>query len=69
MTKPIIKIHDADSDSVIEREMNAKEFADYQKTQQEAELTAQKMQETNVKKQELFDRLGITEAEAKLLLS
>lgn len=69
MTKPIIKIHDADTDSIIEREMTSKEFADYQKTQEEAALTDQKMQETNVKKQELLDRLGISQDEAKLLLS
>ena len=69
MKKPIIKIHDLETDEVIEREMNAEEFAQYEKDQAivakakaDAELMAQQ-------KSELLTKLGITAEEAKLLLS
>lgn len=69
MTKPIIKIHNADTDTVIEREMNDEEFANYELAQEEAKLTDQKMAEAKVKKEALLKRLKITAEEAQLLLS
>ena len=69
MTKPIIRIHDLATDEVIDREMNDTEFAVY-----EAEQTAQaaKQAEAATKaatKAALLTQLGITEEQAKLLLS
>jgi hypothetical protein len=49
MTKPIIKIHNVETDEIIEREMNTEEYAEYlllvqeyeaQKTEAEAKATA-----------------------------
>ena len=68
-TRPIIRIHNSETDEVIDREMNDVEFASYQ-AQKEAE--AQAILDAELKAQTkaaLLDRLGITEDEAKLLLA
>ena len=69
MTKPIIRIHDTLNDEVIDREMTNAEFAQYQKDQAEAKAFKVEIEAKAQAKQALFDRLGITEDEAKLLLS
>ncbi len=68
MTRPIVKIHNTQTDEVIEREMNDAEFAQYEIDQ--AKFAANKLQAEAqaTAKAELLDRLGITEDEAKLLL-
>ena len=68
MKKPTIKIHNAETGEIIEREMNAEELAQHQidverDAQRQADATAK---ETT--KAALLDRLGITADEAKLLL-
>ena len=68
-SRPMVRIHDTSTDEVTDREMNDKENADYQ-TQQAAnaksELEAQAEAQA---KAALLSKLGITEEEAKLLLS
>jgi len=69
MTNPIITIHNTETNEVVEREMNAEEFAEY-----EAKLLAQNAidaEEANkaANKAALLARLGITAEEATLLLS
>jgi len=68
MTKPIIKIVNAETGAEIEREMNAAEFAQY-KIDQEAN-DAKKAEEAAKAdaKSALLNRLGITAEEAALLL-
>jgi hypothetical protein len=68
MTNPMIRIHNTETNEVIDREMTGAEFAQYQadqavllQQQAEAEAKAQA-------KAELLTRLGITEDEARLLL-
>lgn len=65
----IIKIHNVSTGEIIEREMNAEELfqweADKLAAQAELELQAQKA----LARSALLERLGITEEEAKLLLS
>jgi hypothetical protein len=69
MSNPTIRIHNTETDEVIDREMNASEFAKYQK-QQEAEVARQAKIEAEANaKSALLDRLGITAEEAALLLS
>jgi hypothetical protein len=66
--KPTIRIHNIETDEVIDREMTNDEFAQYQ-ADQEAE--ANRKAEAAAKeaaRQELLDKLGITAEEAKLLL-
>ena len=69
MTKPMIKIHNAETDEVIEREMNAEELAQLEidKANHVARLAAEAQAATD--KAALLAKLGITADEAKLLLS
>ena len=68
MTKPIIRIHNIETDEVIDREMTAAEFKIYQ-ANQEAELIKQAEAEAKeAARQAILDRLGLTADEAKLLL-
>jgi crotonobetainyl-CoA:carnitine CoA-transferase CaiB-like acyl-CoA transferase len=68
-TKPMIRIHNVETDKVIDREMNAAEFKVYEAEQ--AALEAAKQAKINAEnaKAELLARLGITAEEAKTLLS
>lgn len=69
MTKPMIKIHNLATDEVIEREMTDAEFASYQKDlSAEAERQAEAQAKAQAKTA-LLEQLGITEEQAKLLLS
>jgi hypothetical protein len=69
MTKPLITIHNLETNEIIEREMNDLEYAKHQadialQEKEKAEAEAKAAQ-----KAALLDRLGITEDEAKLLLA
>jgi ribosome-binding ATPase YchF (GTP1/OBG family) len=72
MTKPMITIHNIESGEIIEREMNASEFSQYEvdqatqavKTAAQAEAEAAKA----TAKAALLNKLGITAEEAQLLL-
>ena len=64
----MIRIHNTETDEIIDREMNDAEFA---KWQQKQEINAAQQAEAEAKaaqRQALLDRLGITEEEARLLL-
>jgi hypothetical protein len=69
MAKPIIRIHNAETNEVIDREMNAAEFAQFKADEQaliqgQADLAAKAEA-----KAALLAKLGITPEEAVLLLS
>jgi len=69
MTKPMVKIHNTETDEVIEREMNDDEFAQY-KIDQEKQAAERAEIETNATaKADLLAKIGITAEEAALLLS
>jgi hypothetical protein len=69
MSRPMIRIHNTETDEVIDREMNDTEFANYQ-ADQAAQATAQaEAQAKATAKAALLEQLGITEEQAKLLLS
>lgn len=68
MSRPIIRIHNLETDEVIDREMNDEEFAQYEI---EKEIEAERKAEAEAKtaaRQALLNKLGITEEEARLLL-
>ena len=69
MTKPMIKIHDIETDEIIEREMNDAEFAQFQADEIAAQAKAQAETEQAAAKAQLLAQLGITEDQARLLLS
>jgi hypothetical protein len=68
MTKPMIRIHNVETDSIVDREMTAEEYAVH--LEQSAALAELKVQaEAKAQaKSELLSRLGITAEEAELLL-
>jgi hypothetical protein len=69
MTKPTIRIHNITTDEVIDREMTDAEYTVYQ-ADQAAHLTKQAEAEAKTTaKAALLAQLGITEEQAKLLLS
>jgi hypothetical protein len=69
MTNPIIKIHDVTNDKVIERPMNAAEFAQYNADQTANEIALAEAEAKATAKAALLEKLGITSDEAALLLS
>jgi len=68
MTRPIVRIHNVETNEVIDREMNDQEFAVYEANQAayatEAAAEAAKAEQRAA----LLERLGITAEEAQLLL-
>jgi hypothetical protein len=69
MTRPIVRIHNTETNEIIDREMNDEEFAQYEADQAaQAELAATEAAKA-AEKAALLDRLGISAEEAKLLLS
>lgn len=68
MTKPMIRIHNLETNEITDREMNDEEFAAFQ-AEQEANAQAEADAKAQAAaKAALLERLGITEEEAKLLL-
>jgi hypothetical protein len=69
MNRPMIRVHNAETNEVIDREMNDAEFAQYE-ADQAAQAAAQAEAEARATaKAALLAQLGITEEQAKLLLS
>jgi len=65
----MIRVHNAETNEVIDREMNDAEYAVYQ-ADQAAQATAQAEAEAKATaRAALLAQLGITEEQAKLLLS
>jgi hypothetical protein len=64
-----IKIHNAETGEVIEREMTTEELAQREADQLFTAARLQAESEAATAKAALLDRLGITAEEAKLLLS
>jgi hypothetical protein len=69
MTKPIIKIHNVATGETVEREMNAAEVKQYEADQLAAQTRAEAEATKATEKAALLTRLGISDDEAKLLLS
>jgi hypothetical protein len=66
--KPIIRIHNIETDEIIDREMTAAEFAEWQLTQPNEEaLEAEVIAKANAKAA-ILDRIGLTADELKTIL-
>ena len=68
-TRPAIRIHNIDTDEIIDREMNDAEFAKYEADKAAQAIAKTEAQTKEADKAALLDRLGITPEEAALLLS
>ena len=69
MSRPIIRIHNIETNEVIDREMTAAEFKIYEAEQVANALAQAEAEAKATAKAELLEQLGITEEQAKLLLS
>jgi hypothetical protein len=69
MTKPMIRIHNCETNEIIDREMTDVEFAQHEK---DLAKRIEELAEAEAKasaKAALLERLGMTQTEADLLLS
>jgi len=69
MTKPIIRIHNIETDEVIDREMTAAEFKIYEADQAANALAQAEAEAKAAQRQAILDKLGLTADEARLLLN
>jgi hypothetical protein len=69
MSKPLIRVHNTETNEVIDREMTDAEFAQYEIDQAANEARLTEIATKATAKAALLAQLGITEEQAKLLLS
>ena len=69
MSKPMIRVHDLETDQIIDREMTEEEFAQLQIDEANSQKRQAEIEAKANAKIALLERLGITEDEAKLLLA
>ena len=69
MTKPMIRIHNTETNEIIDRKMTDAEFAEYEVVQAKYATEQAEAEAKAQAKAELLERLGITSDEAKLLLA
>ena len=67
-SRPMVRIHNIETDEIIDREMNDAEFAQYEADQAAYAAQAAVEAAKAAEKAALLTRLGITADEAKLLL-
>jgi hypothetical protein len=67
-SKPIIRIHNIETDEVIDREMTDDEFVQYQADKAAQAAKQAELEARAAEKQALLQKLGITADEAKLLI-
>jgi len=67
--RPIIRIHNSQTNEIIDREMNDEEFAKYEADQAANAIAKSEVEANAIAKAALLKKLGITEAEAELLLA
>ena len=68
-SRPMLRIHDVETNEVIDREMDDAEFAQYEADQAAKAAQAAELAAKAAEKEALLARLGITADEAKLLLA
>ena len=69
MTNPMIRIHNVETDEIIDREMNAEELEQHKKDLAKLDNVEQSVKSAAAAKAALLNKLGITPDEATLLLS
>jgi hypothetical protein len=68
MTKPTIRIHNTETDEIIDREMNKDEFAQYKIDEADAVAEKAEAEAKATAKLAILDRIGLTADELKLIL-
>jgi hypothetical protein len=67
-TRPMVRIHNSETDEVIDREMNDVEFAQYQADQAKIKIQEAEAQAKETAKAAILDRIGLTADELKTIL-
>jgi hypothetical protein len=67
-TRPMVRIHNSETDEVIDREMNDAEFAAWESEQAAVATQAAAEAAKSAEKSALLARLGLTEDELKTIL-
>jgi len=68
MTNPMIRIHNSETNEVIDREMNAAELTAWENENAALQAETAALEAALIAKAALLTKLGITEDEARLLL-
>lgn len=66
--RPTVRIHNAETNEVIDREMNDEEFAQYEADKAAQAVAAEAKAKAEADKAALLARLGLTEDELKTIL-
>ena len=67
-SRPMVRIHDLETDEVIDREMNDDEFTDWQAQKEANKIAEAAKAKAEADKAALLARLGLTEDELKTIL-
>jgi hypothetical protein len=67
-SRPIVRIHNVETDEVIDREMNDAEFEAYEAQQEANKIADAAKAKAAADKAALLERLGLTEDELKTIL-
>ena len=67
-TVPTIRVHNIETDEVIDREMNDSEFAEYQADQAAQAIAKAEVEVKETAKAAILDRIGLTADEFKTIL-
>ena len=67
-TKPMVRIHNIESNEVIDREMNDAEFAEYLADKENQILLKAEADTKSVARQAILDRIGLTADELQTIL-
>ena len=68
MSKPIIRIHNIETDEVVDREMNDTEFAQYEANQAAETIRQAEAEAKETAKAAILNRIGLTADELKTIL-
>jgi hypothetical protein len=68
MTKPMIRIHNTETDEVTDREMTAAEFKQYEAQQKVQAIAKAEVEAKETAKAAILDRIGLTADELKTIL-
>lgn len=68
ISRPMVRIHDLETNEVIDREMNDAEFTQWQAGEAAQALAAEAKAKAEADKAALLARLGLTEDELKIIL-
>jgi len=68
MSRPTIRVHDINTNEVIDREMTDTEYKQYQSEQKAAEAAQIEIEAKEAQRSAILDRLGLTTDDLKVLL-